>query len=123
MYRITVAVGVLLILLGVGGYLATRTSLTALIPAGFGVLFLVLGLIARNPKSRKHAMHIAAMLGVLGILGSARGLARLPALLSGEDVSRPAAVAAQSAMAAILIVFVALCVKSFVDARRARPQP
>ncbi|MBX5494376.1 MAG: hypothetical protein IRZ15_03490 [Bryobacteraceae bacterium] len=123
MYRITVAVGVLLILLGVGGYLATRTSLTALIPAGFGVLFLVLGLIARNPKSRKHAMHAAAMLGVLGILGSARGLARLPALLSGQDVPRPAAVAAQSAMAAILIVFVALCVKSFVDARRARPQP
>jgi|HigsolmetaAR201D_1030396.scaffolds.fasta_scaffold66710_2 hypothetical protein len=122
MYRITIAVGVLLILLGVGGYLATRTSLTALIPAGFGVLFLILGLIARNPNSRKHAMHAAAMLGVLGILGSARGLAKLPALLSGEQVARPGAVAAQSAMAVVLIVFVALCVKSFVDARLARPK-
>ena len=49
---ITIGFGVLLILLGVGSYIGTgMTSLTALIPAFFGVAYLYLGLHG-TPRAR-----------------------------------------------------------------------
>lgn len=121
MAKTAVIFGVLLIALGLGAYLLTGAqSPTALIPAMFGFLLALLGRIAANPTKRKAAMHMAAVLGILGIAGSARGLAKIGDVLSGAPVERPAAVVAQSAMAVLMIVFVALCVKSFVDARRGR---
>ena len=48
------------------------------------------------------------------------GLMGLPALLSGSEVERPAAVVSQSIMAILMAVFVGLCVRSFIAARRAR---
>jgi hypothetical protein len=125
MPAITIIYGTLLVLLGAAGYFGTgATSPTALIPAVFGVPVLLLGLLARaKPGARMHAMHGAVLLALVGFIGSFRGLTKLPALLSGQPVERPTAVAAQSAMALLSIVFVALCVKSFVDARRARGAP
>lgn len=117
----TIGFGVLLIVLGLGGYFGTGgESVTALIPAFFGIVLTIAGLVARREAWRKHAMHVAVVVGLLGFLGSARGLLQLPALLGSGGVERPAAVAAQSAMAALMAVFVGLCVKSFVGARRAR---
>ncbi|WP_437732624.1 hypothetical protein [Sorangium sp. So ce1335] len=117
MSNVTISFGALLTALGVGGFAATRAP-TALIPAGFGAVSIGLGLLARQEKYRMHAMHASALVGVLGALGSARGLSRLPALLSGGDVDRPAAVIAQSLMAVLSAGYVALCVRSFVAARR-----
>lgn len=112
-------VGVLLVLLGVFGYSATRgVSVTALIPAVFGIALWGLAVLARNERWRRHAMHAAVVLGLLGFLATASALGRLPALLQGEAVVRPAAVISQSIMAILTGVFVALSVKSFVDARR-----
>jgi len=110
-------VGILLIILGLVSYVGTgRTSVTALIPAIFGALFLVLALIARAENARKHAMHAAVALGLIGALAS---LGRaVPAVLGG-NLMRPA-VLAQVVMALILIVYVALGVQSFIAARRAR---
>lgn len=119
MANTTILFGVLLILLGAGGYVGSgMTSPTALIPAVFGLLLIVAGAITRNEARRKHAMHGAAMVGLLGFLGSASGLLQLPALMSGGEVARPMAVWSKSAMAALCLVFVGLCVKSFIDARR-----
>lgn len=113
--------GIALVLLGLIGYVATGAdSPTALIPAAFGLVLAVLGFWARNPAKRKTAMHLAAGVGLLGFLGAVRGLVRLPALLSGEEVSRPAAVVSQSMMAGLCLIFVALCVRSFINARRNR---
>jgi len=117
----TVAFGVILLVLGIAGYFGTgMVSMTALIPAVFGLLLLVLGVLARDPGKRKHAMHFAAVIGVLGFLGSARGLSKLPAVLAGQPVERPNAVLAQGAMAVLTLIFVALCVRSFINARRSR---
>jgi hypothetical protein len=92
-----------------------------LIPAAFGIAFLGLGaLAAASEKARKHAMHAAAALGILGCLGSFRGLLGLVTLLAEGQVERPLAVASQSLMFLLCLAFVALCVKSFVDARRRR---
>ena len=121
MSQTAVVFGVLLCLIGVGFYAGTgAASVTALIPAFLGLPLVVAGLLARREGLRRHAMHAAALLGTLGILGSLRGVAKLPALLTGGEVARPAAVAAQSITAVLCLVFVALCVRSFVSARRAR---
>lgn len=121
MAKVAIGYGALLVVLGIGGYFASgRASVTALIPAGFGVLVLGCGAVALKEKFRKHAMHAAVVLGVLGVGGSARGLLKLPALLRGGDVARPAAVIAQSVMFLLSLVFVALCVRSFIVARLKR---
>ena len=46
-----------------------------------------------------------------------QGLLKLPALLSGGEVARPTAVIAQSVMAILMLLFVGLCVRSFINAR------
>lgn len=109
--------GILLVALGLVAYIGTgQTSFTALIPAIFGAVFLVLALVARAENARKHAMHAAvaiALLGLLATLGRA-----LPAVVAGNAM-RPA-VLAQIAMAIILAIYIWLGVQSFIAARRAR---
>lgn len=117
MPSVTRVVGFVLVVLGLGGYLATgRASATALIPAFFGAVFLVLAIVARNPNARKHAMHAAVALGLIGLIATASRV--MPALSAGS-IGRPA-VLAQLAMALVLLVYVVLGVKSFIDARQAR---
>ena len=60
MPKITIGLGILLILLGLGGYFGTDAkSFTALIPAFVGVPLLLLGCLALKDNLRKHAMHAA----------------------------------------------------------------
>jgi predicted MFS family arabinose efflux permease len=109
--------GLLLIVLGVASYVTTgRSSVTALIPAFFGAALVICALIARQESARKHAMHAAVALGLIGALAAlGRGV---PAALGG-DASRPA-VLSQLAMGVLLLVYVALGVQSFIAARKAR---
>ena len=117
----TIGFGVVLIILGLAGYFGSgMVSLTALIPAAFGLLLLIFGAMAKDEKRRKMAMHIAVLVGLLGFLGTVPGLLKLGALLSGSEVARPMAVVAQSIMAVLMAIYVAMCVKSFIDARRSR---
>ena len=117
MPSITRTLGLVLILLGLIGYFGTgRTSVTALIPAFFGAVFVILALVARSEAARKHAMHAAVALALVGLVGA---LVRVvPAVASGE-LTRPA-VLAQVVMSALLAGYIALGVKSFKEARRAR---
>ena len=116
--------GGLLILLGVVGYFGLgRESVTALIPAFFGVPVMVLGLLAAKESLHRHVMHGAAALGVVGLLGTVSGLVKGVRALGGAELARPEAVAVQSAMAVLSAVFVALCVRSFLQARRAAEAP
>jgi hypothetical protein len=116
----TIALGVALIVLGIGGYVLTgAASLTALIPAAFGLLFVVVGLIARNDRMRMHAMHGAVVLALLGFLGSVRGLLRIGDVFHATSV-RPAAIISQSIMALLTLGYIVVAVRSFIQARRAR---
>jgi hypothetical protein len=68
-------VGLLLAVIGIGSYVGTgRTSVTALIPAFFGAAFLLLAYVARNEPARKHAMHAALVVALVGIAGTASRL-------------------------------------------------
>jgi hypothetical protein len=118
MAKIAILFGVLLTMLGLGFYLVTAmVSPTALIPAFVGVPLAVLGGFAYSAREgvRKHLMHAAAMLGLLGVLAP---MARL--IAKGFGGAAPA-VAEQVLMAVVCLVFVGLCVNSFVQARRSPP--
>jgi hypothetical protein len=121
MANVTIGFGLALTALGLGGYLGTgRTSLTALIPLAFGLLLVICGALARREAWRKHAMHAAAVLGLLGFLGPLRVLPQMLALAGGGAVPHRAAVLDQLAMMVLCGIFLALCIRSFVAARRAR---
>jgi hypothetical protein len=109
--------GILLMIIGLASYWMTgRTSVTALIPAFFGILFVALAYIARSESTRRHAMHAAVAIALIGLIGT---LARaLPAIANGQ-IGRPAVVA-QVITALILGWYVYLGVQSFRAARRAR---
>lgn len=124
MANTSVAFGIALVVLGLAGYFGTGAhSPTALIPAAAGVLLVLLGLLARAPKLRMHAMHGAVLVGVLGLAGSASGLPQLVRMLGGAAIARPAAAVSRSIMAALCLAFVILTVRSFVTARLARKNP
>ncbi len=119
---VTVGIGVLLIVLGLGGYFGTgQDHPTALIPAYFGAALLVLGLLGFKNGLRKHVMHLAAMVGTIGLIG-ALVMVALALIHVARDgaFARPVAFACQVIMAGLCGVFVYLCVRSFVAARRAR---
>jgi hypothetical protein len=117
--HISVIFGLLLIALGVGGYVGTGSEHpTALIPAAFGLALALLGLVALKDRLRKHAMHLAAMVGLIGAVGG--GVMLLLPLIKGRTIERPVAYACQSAMTVLCLIFVGLCVNSFVQARRRR---
>ncbi len=118
---VTIAYGLILVVLGVGGYFGSgMASWTALIPALFGLPVLIAGILAIQERFLKHAMHAAAAIGLLGALGSARGLPGLLEMAMGAEVERPQAVVAQAIMCVLSVGFVALCVWSFISVRRAR---
>jgi hypothetical protein len=116
--------GLLLILLGAVGYLAPnaigthdqdKTSPTALIPAGVGAILLLCGLIAYYaPQVRKHVMHVAAAVGLIGALGGFMPLMR------GGMAMEKASVRSGVLMIVLCGLFVVLCVRSFLVARAAR---
>jgi hypothetical protein len=125
MAPVTIFFGLFLCLLGalvfIISYTPDKPPYTALIPAGFGLVLVILGVLARKDNVRKHVMHAAVLVGLIGFLGAAAmGVPKFVTMLSGGEVERPRAVVAQIIMATTCLVFVGLCVKSFIDARRNR---
>jgi len=113
--------GGLLVLLGLAGYVASGAeSLTALIPAAIGAVLAGLGLGARRESLRKHLMHAAAAVALLGVLGTASGVFKAASLAFGATLERPLAVASQTATAIICAWFLIAAIRSFVAARKAR---
>ena len=114
----SIACGTLLVLIGILGYvngvMTNHASGTALIPAAVGIVLLLLGIFARLRENlRKHLMHAAVLVALLGFLASA---GRLVSKLG--ELSYNAAVVSQVSMALVCLLFVILAIKSFTDARR-----
>jgi len=90
-------------------------SPTALIPAAIGAVIILAGILSiLKPTLRKHAMHLAVLAGVFGVVGGF-----MPMNRGGFDFAK-ASVKAGILTTAISAVFVFLCVRSFIAARKAR---
>lgn len=122
--KLSINIGILLTLLGILSYILTDfVSITALIPAFFGIVFAGLGFWGKNSESmRKHTMHASLLLALLGLAGSFSGLLALIGAFSGIMPERMGAVVSQSIMAVLCILFLIAGIKSFVDARKARQE-
>jgi hypothetical protein len=127
----TILFGILLIAYGIFTFIeAIHKSPTAAMPAYFGVVFLILGLVAsQKEKLRKHAMHAAVAIALIGTVGGlVMGGSKIPALFEGgptladgsvDHVARNKA-KAQNVLALWCLMYVGLGVYSFVQARLAR---
>ncbi len=122
MAKVTLLFAVLLVVLGLAGYFGTGSQHpTALIPTWFGVALSVFGLLAMSPSEarRKLFMHINVTIGLVGFVGATveaiRGYA--VARSAGNDPDM-IALGSKLTMAALLLFYVLLCVRSFIDARR-----
>lgn len=120
--KLAISIGIIMILMGGIAYVASgAASITALIPAFFGVAFGGLGMLAKRSEAmRKHAMHAALLLALLGLGGSFGGLMALFGMIGGETPERLNAVIAQAVMAVLCIFFLVAGIRSFIDARKAR---
>jgi hypothetical protein len=112
--------GRLLVLVGVVGYgygfYNGAASWTALIPAIVGVVLMALGYVASSSDGlRRHLMHAAVVVGLLGFLAAVGRL-----FMKASEFTVSAASLSQIAMAVICLVFVVLAVRSFITARRDR---
>ena len=126
MPAITTLFGMMLILVGLGGYgysyaQTGESHPTALIPALIGILILLCGAIAIFKENlRKHLMHAALLIALLGFLGTVMGVIKLITLIAGGSVERPLAVVSQSLTAVLCLAFLLIGIRSFIVARRAR---
>jgi hypothetical protein len=94
---------------------------TWMIPSGFGLVLIILGLLSQfKPGARKHAMHAAAMLGLIGaVMSLSRGIPLLLKLVRDQEINMLQFGMLWS-MAIVCLTFVGVCVQSFIAARKAR---
>ncbi|MGA3160605.1 MAG: hypothetical protein ABSC77_05255 [Terracidiphilus sp.] len=121
MVKVTLVFAVLLIALGLAGYLGTGSHYpTALIPAWFGVALGFGGLLAISPNEsrRKLFMHINVTIGLLGFLGGAFEVVRGYVRATFNYPTEITALASKLTLTALLLIYVLLCVRSFAAARR-----
>ncbi|QDV90796.1 hypothetical protein RAS2_18800 [Phycisphaerae bacterium RAS2] len=123
MQRLTVLVGIILVAIGAAGYFgAVPARGNPLAIAGIGSVLIVCGWAAANERARMHAMHGAVLAGLIGmIVGMAGVLQSDPAVESATGAAAPSANRWPASVTALVCgVYVVLCVRSFVMARRAR---
>ena len=108
----TLVFAALLIALGAGAFVISG-SRTALLPAFFGGALAVLaGLALAFAGARRHLMHVAAVVALLGALAPAAALVIRAAQMS------PLALSVNVGMLALSAALLAMMVRSFIAARR-----
>jgi hypothetical protein len=122
MAKVTLIFAALLIALGLIGFLGTGGAhFTALIPSYFGLALLTFGFLAISPNEsrRKLYMHVNVSIGLLGFLGGAIEAVRgyFHATSAGLTPN-PIALTSKILLAGLMFIYVLLCVRSFINARR-----
>lgn len=119
MPKTAILTGSILIFVGICGFLypyfrSGEGHPTALIPAAIGALILLCGVIASlNDGLRKHLMHVAVVIALLGFIATAVRL-----VMKATELNL--AVLSQLATSIVCLIFVILAVRSFTEARRGR---
>ena len=98
-----------------------KSSATALIPAAFGILLLMCGTLGLQTEWRKHAMHVAAAIALLGALASLGRMAmKIGPWISGDPDVNSRAMIFLVLMGLLCVAYVGLSIRSFIAARKAR---
>ncbi len=114
MIKITIVFAILLIALGVGAFVSSASP-TALLPAYVGGALLLIGGFALGFACvRKHLMHVAVIVALLGALAPAAALVIRAAQMS------PLALTVNVGMLVLCATLVVLQIRSFVQTRRDR---
>jgi hypothetical protein len=120
----TLVIAALLIVVGIYGYTSQDeakgpVSPTAAMPAMLGVALALCAVIAISPGKRKHAMHVVAVLALLGAVGSLYPVVKT--LVKGDDlVLNSPKVLTSLGSSLLCVTLLILCVRSFMTARKAR---
>jgi hypothetical protein len=123
MAKLTIGFGILLVLLGIFGFVATGSAHpTALIPVWIGLLFVIFGIMANTDNSKKRMlwMHISVTVALLVFLGMIPAAIDVVRLAHGVSFPYPAAVEEKAALGLFCLIYVLFCVRSFIAARRSR---
>jgi len=122
MAKVTIVFAVILIALGLVGFIGTGSEhYTALIPTWIGLVLGIFGALSLSPdpKRRKLFMHINVTVAMMGFLGTLSEIIRGTIKASATGIApKAAAIGSKYALATILIIYVVLCVRSFIAARR-----
>ena len=122
MAKVTLLFAVLLISLGLIGFFGTgHTHFTALIPAWIGLALGLFGWLAISPNEsrRKLFMHINVTIALLGVIGTGAEIIRSSfANLAADKAPNLWALYSKLTLELLLLVYVLLCVRSFIAARR-----
>ncbi|MGA7522138.1 MAG: hypothetical protein WBW84_06630 [Acidobacteriaceae bacterium] len=120
MAKLTLVFAVLMVALGLVGYLGSGSQHpTALIPFWWGLALGIFGILAISPKEgrRKLFMHVNVTIGLLGFIGGlVEGIRGY-----GKPTLGTYLISAETAklwMAGLMLIYVLLCVRSFIKARR-----
>ncbi len=122
MAKVTLIFADLLIVLGVAVFLGAGSAhRTELMPAEIGLLLGICGALAISPNEgrRKLFMHINVTIGLVGCVGGAVEAVRgyRHALSAGHSPDR-ILLFSLLAMSGLLLIYVLLCVRSFIAARQ-----
>src|ERR1700678_2924407 len=123
MAKLTIGFGILLVLLGVVGFVDTGSAHpTALIPTAIGLIFILFGAMANTENARKRMlwMHISVTVALLVFLGMIPAAIDVVRLAHGVSFPYPAAVEEKAALGLFCLIYVLFCVRSFIAARRSR---
>jgi hypothetical protein len=118
--KLTIGFGVLLVAISAGFWLASSHDVHTLHPGGIGVLLVLSGVLAdtEDTKRRMLWMHIAVTAGLFGFLFT--GIRAVISLVKGTIAENALAFDERAIIAVICLIYVALCVRSFISARRTR---
>lgn len=115
--QITLIFAAILFVLGAGAYAATL-SITAAIPAVLGVLLGICGgLSLAKPDWRKHLMHVASVLALLGVI---LPLVPLIMRLVRGEVEWGVGLFSLLSMLVLSVALLVIYIRSFIAARRQR---
>jgi hypothetical protein len=119
----TIIIGLLLIMEGILGFLLTgATHFTALIPAGFGLVITLSGILARKEKLHMHAMHAAVLFALIGFAATSAAFSKISLLIAGAAGEKTVAYESKIVMAILCGTLLVLGIRSFVIARLLKKQ-
>jgi len=123
MAKVSIIIGIIMTLIGFAGmYVATsngKSPSTASIPVAIGALIAVFGVISTLKQSfTKHLMHLSLLLALIGLAGILFRWISAGTFTKPDFSPTDGAFLVQASFVTASVVFIALGIKSFIDARR-----